>query len=101
MPQTQKLVESLKSLSGDSDCWLDKIVSDPTNSSLKNVPVFEKGRLAALKSMTRVDYNKVRRRISYDKNIIESVSFYNARNTVSEFIKNINSSRTIDQNDKM
>ena len=100
MLKTQKLVESLKVLSGDSDCWLDKIVSDPTNSSLKNVPVFEKGCLTALKSMTRVDYNKVRRRISYDKNIIESVSFYNAQNTVGEFIKNINSSRMIDQNDK-
>lgn len=100
MLQTQKLVKSLELLSGDSDIWLDKILSDPTNSSLKNVPIFEKGRLTTLKSMSRVDYIKVKRCISHNKSVIESTSFNNAWNAVSEFIKNISRTNIIEQNDK-
>ena len=87
MVRTQQLVESLKELSHDNAHILDKIVSNPANSRIKNIPVFENGHLAKVMPTLLVDYLKVKRRICYDEKIVGSVAFQNALNEVDQIIK--------------
>lgn len=100
MVQTQQLVEFLKELSHDSAHILDKIVSDPANSEIKNVPVFENGHLVKVVPTSLVDYLKVKRRICYDEKIVGSTAFQNALNEVDQIIKNMVASRSVGKNTK-
>ena len=72
---------------------IDKIVSNPANSGIKNVPVFDNGHLVKVKPTMRVNYLKVKRRICYNEKIIGSAAFQNALNEVDRIIKDMVESR--------
>ena len=100
MPQTQKMLESLKRLAHANAHILDNIVSNPVNSSLKNTPVFENGHLTDVKPTSVVDYLKVKRQICHEKNIINTEAFQDALDGVIEVMKKTAVIGKIDEGDK-
>lgn len=100
MVQIKQAVEPLKVLSHSTVHTLDKMLSDPTYSYLKSTPIFKNGHLVDVKSTTIVDYLRIKRRLRYDKNMVNSETFQHAVDAVGEVIKEVGNRDSIVENVK-